>query len=81
MSNHSPLLPPSAVLQQLVLTLVVTHTREDPGPLELALPISVMSIVSSGRHTLPFKVKYKPLLGGAARNSDNNHTGFNNIYI
>ena len=41
---HSPTLPPSIPLQHWVLTLLVTHIRD-----ELESPIAVMSTVSPGR--------------------------------
>ena len=65
---HSPREGPLGLfspLQQLVLTLIVLHTREDPGSgiASTPIPIPVMSTVSPGRYSVPFKVKYSPVLG------------------
>ena len=67
---HSPTFPLSIVLQHLVLTLLVTHTRDEPGSVdEVISPISVMSIESPGRYTMPFSVKYRPKVGTAHGNN------------
>ena len=60
----------SAFLQQFVLTLLVTHTRDGPGSGGLVAPgnpspTSVMGMVSPGRYTIPLNVKYSPVQGGA----------------
>ena len=61
--NHSPTFPPSLVLQHRVLTLLVTHTRDEAAPscvCAVNAPMSVMSTEWPGRYTLPFSVKYRP---------------------
>ena len=61
--NHSPMFPPSLVLQHLELTLVVTQTRENPASeTSTNSPISVMNTVSPGRYVTPFNRKNSPVL-------------------
>ena len=73
---HSPTFPPSLSLQQSMLTLLVTHTRDESASVP-EIPIAVMSIVSSGRYTIPFSVKYRPEAGAATGNIGQQHTILN----